>query len=41
MLDEEVKKVVCLVNCEDFIEKLFDGYYILVGENGSLFFGGE
>lgn len=33
--DEEVKKAARLANCEDFIEKLPDGYHTLVGENGS------
>ncbi|EME8135111.1 ATP-binding cassette domain-containing protein, partial [Enterococcus faecium] len=39
--DEEVKKAACLANCEDFIEKLPDGYHTLVGENGSSLSGGE
>ncbi|MCE5883697.1 ABC transporter ATP-binding protein, partial [Enterococcus faecium] len=39
--DEEVKKAARLANCEDFIEKLPDGYHTLVGENGSSLSGGE
>ena len=30
-----------IANCEDFIEKLPDGYHTLVGENGSSLSGGE
>ncbi|MDK6257082.1 ATP-binding cassette domain-containing protein, partial [Escherichia coli] len=34
-------KAARLANCEDFIEKLPDGYHTLVGENGSSLSGGE
>lgn len=39
--DEEVKKAAILANCEDFIEKLENGYDTLIGENGANLSGGE
>ncbi|MDI9471513.1 MAG: ABC transporter ATP-binding protein [Tissierellia bacterium] len=39
--DEEVKKAAKLANCDDFIEKLENGYDTLIGENGANLSGGE
>ncbi len=39
--DEEVKKVAKLAQCEDFINKLPQGYDTLIGENGERISGGE
>lgn len=39
--DEEVKRAAVLANCEDFIEKLENGYDTLIGENGANLSGGE
>ncbi|HPX70173.1 MAG TPA: ABC transporter ATP-binding protein, partial [Bacillota bacterium] len=39
--DEEVKKAARLANCEEFIEKLENGYDTLIGENGANLSGGE
>jgi ATP-binding cassette subfamily B protein len=39
--DEEVKKAAALANCEEFVEKLEDGYDTLIGENGANLSGGE
>ncbi len=39
--DEEVKKVSKLARCEEFINKLPDGYDTLIGENGEKLSGGE
>lgn len=39
--DEEVMQAARLANCEEFIEKLPDGYDTLIGENGSKLSGGE
>jgi len=39
--DEEVKKAARESACEDFIEKLPDGYNTYIGENGSKLSGGE
>lgn len=33
--------VVKIVNCYDFIFKLFKGYDIYIGEEGSILLGGE
>ncbi|MGI6349729.1 MAG: ABC transporter ATP-binding protein [Eubacteriaceae bacterium] len=39
--NEEVKKAAMLANCEEFVEKLENGYDTLVGENGAKLSGGE
>ncbi len=39
--DEEVKAAAKLAHCDEFIEKLPDGYNTLIGENGSELSGGE
>jgi len=39
--DEEVKRAAKLANCEEFIEKLENGYDTLIGENGANLSGGE
>ncbi len=39
--DEEVLRVAKLAQCDDIAEKLADGYYTLVGENGEKLSGGE
>ncbi len=39
--DEEVKEVAKIARCEEFINKLPEGYYTLIGENGSHLSGGE
>lgn len=39
--DEEVEQAARYANCEEFIEKLADGYDSLIGENGSNLSGGE
>lgn len=39
--DEEVKKAAALANCEEFVEKLENGYDALIGENGAKLSGGE
>lgn len=39
--DEEVRQAAKLANCEDFIQKLPEGYDTLIGENGSKLSGGE
>ncbi len=39
--DEEVKAVAKLANCDEFIEKLPEGYDTLIGENGAKLSGGE
>ena len=39
--DEQVKEAARLANCEEFIEKLPEKYYTLIGENGSKLSGGE
>ncbi len=39
--DEEVKRVAKLAQCEEFIEKLPDGYQTVIGENGETLSGGE
>ena len=39
--DEEVKAAAKLARCDEFIEKLPDGYNTMIGENGSELSGGE
>lgn len=39
--DEEVMQAARLANCEEFIERLPDGYNTDIGENGSELSGGE
>ncbi|RRD94445.1 ABC transporter ATP-binding protein [Clostridiales bacterium COT073_COT-073] len=39
--DEEVKAAARLANCEEFINKLPNGYDSLIGENGASLSGGE
>ncbi len=39
--DEEVKRVAKIARCDEFIEKLEDGYDTLIGENGEKLSGGE
>ena len=39
--DEEVRRVARLAQCEEFIDKLPQGYHTLIGENGSHLSGGE
>ena len=39
--DEEVKKVAKMAMCDEFIEKLLNGYNTVIGENGSTLSGGE
>jgi ATP-binding cassette subfamily B protein IrtB len=39
--DAEVKKAAALANCEEFVEKLENGYDTLIGENGANLSGGE
>ena len=38
---EEIKNAARLANCEEFINKLPDGYETVIGENGALLSGGE
>lgn len=39
--DEEVKEAARLANCQEFIDKLSEGYDTLIGENGAILSGGE
>ncbi len=39
--DEEVREVAKLARCDEFIEKLPEGYETLIGENGEKLSGGE
>ncbi len=39
--DEDIKRAAKLANCEEFINKLPDGYDTFIGENGSELSGGE
>lgn len=39
--DEEVKNAARLANCEEFVEKLPNGYETIIGENGATLSGGE
>lgn len=39
--DEEVKKALTLANCDEFIQKLPQGYNTIIGENGVNLSGGQ
>ncbi len=39
--DEDVKKAARIAGCDEFIEKLSEGYDTLIGENGAKLSGGE
>ena len=39
--DEEVLAAARAANCDEFIDKLADGYQTMIGENGSRLSGGE
>ncbi len=39
--DEDIRRAAKLANCEEFINKLPDGYDTFIGENGSELSGGE
>ena len=39
--DEEIKAVAKIARCDEFIEKLPDGYDTIIGENGALLSGGQ
>lgn len=39
--DEEVLRAAKLANCDEFAEKLPNGYQTMIGENGSALSGGE
>ena len=39
--DEEVRAAAAAANCDEFIEKLPQGYYTQIGENGAKLSGGE
>ncbi len=39
--DEDVRRVAKIARCEEFIEKLPEGYQTLIGENGEKLSGGE
>ncbi|MGO4972423.1 ABC transporter ATP-binding protein [[Clostridium] aminophilum] len=39
--DEEVMEAAKAANCDEFVEKLPDGYQTVIGENGARFSGGE
>jgi len=39
--DEDIRRAAKLANCEEFIDKLPDGYDTFIGENGSELSGGE
>jgi ATP-binding cassette subfamily B protein len=39
--DEDIRKAAKLANCEEFIDKLPNGYDTFIGENGSELSGGE
>lgn len=39
--DEEVLRAAKLANCNEFAEKLPNGYQTMIGENGSALSGGE
>jgi ATP-binding cassette, subfamily B, bacterial IrtB/YbtQ len=39
--DEEVMRVAALAQCDEFVNKLPDGYHTVIGENGETLSGGE
>ena len=39
--DEEIKAVAKIARCDEFIEKLPNGYDTIIGENGALLSGGQ
>ncbi|MBR0173511.1 MAG: ABC transporter ATP-binding protein [Lachnospiraceae bacterium] len=39
--DEEVRKAARAANCDEFVEKLPEGYRTMIGENGARLSGGE
>ena len=39
--DEEVLRAARLANCDEFVQKLSDGYNTMIGENGCRLSGGE
>ncbi len=39
--DEDVKRAAALANCDEFVNKLPEGYNTLIGENGASLSGGE
>lgn len=39
--DEEVKRAAALAQCDEFVQKLPNGYDTIIGENGSRLSGGE
>ncbi len=39
--DEEVMRVAALARCDEFVNKLSDGYHTVIGENGETLSGGE
>ena len=39
--DEEVLAAAAAANCDEFVERMPDGYQTLIGENGSRLSGGE
>ena len=39
--DEKIKEVAKIARCDEFIEKLPDGYDTIIGENGALLSGGQ
>lgn len=39
--DEEVRRVACLAQCDEFVTKMPQGYQTIIGENGETLSGGE
>jgi ATP-binding cassette subfamily B protein len=39
--DEEVKRVAKMAQCDEFIDKMPEGYHTVIGENGETLSGGE
>lgn len=40
-MDEQVKEAAKLAHCDEFVEKMANGYQTLIGENGSELSDGE